>query len=167
VHVAVHQGLQRLPGTVELLDLLDTLGQLPYHGSQGTPPLGTGPAQKHRVDQTLTPDIQAREGVGGTMCVPPRRAGEPSTVTRDGAFLEDQPLPSGSLKDWRLGLTVGRPGRVIRCCTPNLVVANRVQGPVGRWRRLPSRLRALPAVLGRERAAGLADQARVRFHAAA
>jgi hypothetical protein len=34
-------------------------------------------------------------------------------------------------------------------------------------RRLPSMLRALPAVLGPERVAGLADQARVRFHAAA
>jgi hypothetical protein len=34
-------------------------------------------------------------------------------------------------------------------------------------RRLPSMLRQLPAVLGPERVAGLADQARVRFHAAA
>jgi hypothetical protein len=34
-------------------------------------------------------------------------------------------------------------------------------------RRLPSMLRALPAVLGPERVAWLADQARVRFHAAA
>jgi hypothetical protein len=33
--------------------------------------------------------------------------------------------------------------------------------------RLPSLLRALPAVLGPERVAWLADQARVRFHAAA
>jgi hypothetical protein len=34
-------------------------------------------------------------------------------------------------------------------------------------RRLPSMLRALPAVLGPERVAALADQARIRFHAAA
>jgi hypothetical protein len=39
--------------------------------------------------------------------------------------------------------------------------------PVVAARRLPSMLRALPAVLGPERVAGLADQARVRFHAAA
>jgi hypothetical protein len=34
-------------------------------------------------------------------------------------------------------------------------------------RRLPSMLRQLPTVLGPERVAGLADQARLRFHAAA
>jgi hypothetical protein len=45
------------------------------------------------------------------------------------------------------------------------VVTNGV--PVVPARRLPSMLRALPAVLGPERVAGLADQARVRFHAAA
>ena len=39
--------------------------------------------------------------------------------------------------------------------------------PVVPARRLPSMLRHLPAVLGPERVAGLADQARVRFHAAA
>jgi hypothetical protein len=39
--------------------------------------------------------------------------------------------------------------------------------PVVAARRLPSMLRALPAVLGPERVANLADQARVRFHAAA
>jgi hypothetical protein len=39
--------------------------------------------------------------------------------------------------------------------------------PVVPARRLPSMLRALPPVLGPERIAGLADQARVRFHAAA
>ena len=39
--------------------------------------------------------------------------------------------------------------------------------PVVSARRLPSMLRALPAVLGPERVAILADQARVRFHAAA
>jgi hypothetical protein len=39
--------------------------------------------------------------------------------------------------------------------------------PVMPARRLPSMLRALPAVLGPERVADLADQARVRFHAAA
>ena len=39
--------------------------------------------------------------------------------------------------------------------------------PVVAARRLPSMLRALPAVLGPERVAGLADRARVRFHAAA
>ena len=38
--------------------------------------------------------------------------------------------------------------------------------PVAPARRLPSLLRALPAVLGPERVAVLADQARVRFHAA-
>jgi hypothetical protein len=38
--------------------------------------------------------------------------------------------------------------------------------PVVPARRLPSMLRALPAVLGPERVAGLADQARVCFHAA-
>jgi len=38
--------------------------------------------------------------------------------------------------------------------------------PVVPARRLPSMLRALPAVPGPERVAGLADQARVRFHAA-
>ncbi len=37
--------------------------------------------------------------------------------------------------------------------------------PVVSARRLPSMLRALPAVLGPERVADLADQARVRFHA--
>jgi hypothetical protein len=43
-----------------------------------------------------------------------------------------------------------------------------VQGvPVVPARRLPSMLRQLPAVLGPERVAVLADQARVRFHAAA
>jgi hypothetical protein len=43
-----------------------------------------------------------------------------------------------------------------------------VQGvPVVAARRLPSMLRQLPAVLGPERVAVLADQARVRFHAAA
>jgi len=45
------------------------------------------------------------------------------------------------------------------------VVMNGV--PVVPARRLPSMLRALPAVLGPERVVGLADQARVRFHAAA
>jgi hypothetical protein len=39
--------------------------------------------------------------------------------------------------------------------------------PVVPARRLPSMLRALSPVLGPERVAGLADQARVRFHAAA
>ena len=39
--------------------------------------------------------------------------------------------------------------------------------PVVSARRLPSLLRQLPAVLGLERVAWLADQARVRFHAAA
>jgi hypothetical protein len=39
--------------------------------------------------------------------------------------------------------------------------------PVVPARRLPSMLRALPALLGPERIAALADQARVRFHAAA
>jgi hypothetical protein len=39
--------------------------------------------------------------------------------------------------------------------------------PVVAARRLPSMLRALPAVLGPERVADLADQARIRFHAAA
>jgi hypothetical protein len=38
--------------------------------------------------------------------------------------------------------------------------------PVVPARRLPSMLRELPAVLGVERVADLADQARVRFHAA-
>jgi hypothetical protein len=45
------------------------------------------------------------------------------------------------------------------------VVTNGV--PVVAARRLPSMLRELPAVLGPERVAALADQARVRFHAAA
>jgi hypothetical protein len=39
--------------------------------------------------------------------------------------------------------------------------------PVVAARRLPSMLRQLPAVLGPERVAWLADQARIRFHAAA
>jgi hypothetical protein len=39
--------------------------------------------------------------------------------------------------------------------------------PVVSARRLPSMLRQLPTVLGPERVAGLADQARVRFRAAA
>jgi hypothetical protein len=39
--------------------------------------------------------------------------------------------------------------------------------PVVSARRLPSMLRQLPAVLGPERVAVLADQARIRFHAAA
>jgi hypothetical protein len=39
--------------------------------------------------------------------------------------------------------------------------------PVVAARRLPSMLRQLPAVLGPERVAVLADQARVSFHAAA
>jgi hypothetical protein len=39
--------------------------------------------------------------------------------------------------------------------------------PVVAARRLPSMLRQLPAVLGPERVASLADQARARFHAAA
>jgi Nuclease-related domain len=39
--------------------------------------------------------------------------------------------------------------------------------PVVAAKRLPSMLRALPAVLGPERIGGLADHARVRFHAAA
>jgi hypothetical protein len=39
--------------------------------------------------------------------------------------------------------------------------------PVVAARRLPRMLRQLPAVLGPERVVGLADQARVRFHAAA
>ena len=43
-----------------------------------------------------------------------------------------------------------------------------IQGvPVVAARWLPSMLRQLPAVLGPERVAWLADQARVRFHAAA
>ena len=45
------------------------------------------------------------------------------------------------------------------------VITNGV--PVVAARRLPSMLRALPAVLGPERVAALADQARVRFRAAA
>jgi hypothetical protein len=39
--------------------------------------------------------------------------------------------------------------------------------PVVSARRLPSMLRALPVVLAPERVAALADQARLRFHAAA
>jgi len=39
--------------------------------------------------------------------------------------------------------------------------------PVVAAKRLPSMLRQLPAVLGPERVAWLAHQARVRFHAAA
>ena len=38
--------------------------------------------------------------------------------------------------------------------------------PVVAARSLPSMLRALPAVLGPERVAALADQARIRFHVA-
>ena len=38
--------------------------------------------------------------------------------------------------------------------------------PVAPARRLPSRLRDLPAVLSPERVADLANQARIRFHAA-
>jgi hypothetical protein len=45
------------------------------------------------------------------------------------------------------------------------VVMNGV--PVVAARRLPSMLRALPAVLGPERVASLTDQARIGFHAAA
>jgi hypothetical protein len=45
------------------------------------------------------------------------------------------------------------------------VVANGV--PVVPTRRLPGMLRQLPAVLGPERVADLANQARMRFHAAA
>jgi hypothetical protein len=45
------------------------------------------------------------------------------------------------------------------------VVMNGV--PVVAAGRLPSMLRALPAVLGPERVAAVADQARIRFHAAA
>ena len=45
------------------------------------------------------------------------------------------------------------------------VVVNGV--PVVTARHLPSMLRALPAVLGPERVAALANQARIRFHAAA
>ena len=44
------------------------------------------------------------------------------------------------------------------------VVTNGV--PVVAAQQLPSMLRALPALLGPERVAGLADQARIRFHAA-
>ena len=39
--------------------------------------------------------------------------------------------------------------------------------PVVVGRRLPELLRHLPAVLGPERIAGLANQARIRFHSAA
>jgi hypothetical protein len=39
--------------------------------------------------------------------------------------------------------------------------------PIIPARRLPTMLRALPTVLGPERVVDLADQARVRFHAAA
>jgi len=39
--------------------------------------------------------------------------------------------------------------------------------PVVPARRLPSTLRILPAVLGPERVAAVADQARIRFRAAA
>jgi hypothetical protein len=39
--------------------------------------------------------------------------------------------------------------------------------PVVSARRLPGMLRQLPVVLGPERVTGLADQARVHFHAAA
>jgi hypothetical protein len=39
--------------------------------------------------------------------------------------------------------------------------------PVVRAGRLPSMLRQLPAVLGPERVAGLADRARIRFRPAA
>jgi len=45
------------------------------------------------------------------------------------------------------------------------VVTNGV--PVVSARRVPSMLRQLPAVLGPERVAWLADQARIRFNAAA
>jgi hypothetical protein len=45
------------------------------------------------------------------------------------------------------------------------VVMNGV--PIVSARRLPSMLRQLPAVLGPERVVDLANQARVRFHAAA
>ena len=40
---------------------------------------------------------------------------------------------------WPSGLTTGRPGRVTRYCTPHLVIANRVQGPDGRWTALDGR----------------------------
>jgi hypothetical protein len=48
---------------------------------------------------------------------------------------------------------------------PGKVVMNGV--PLVAARRLPSMLRALPAVLGPERVASLTDQARIGFHAAA
>jgi hypothetical protein len=47
-----------------------------------------------------------------------------------------------------------------------IVVVHGAQVRVVPARRLPSMLGALPAVLGPERVAVLADQARVRFHAA-
>jgi hypothetical protein len=49
--------------------------------------------------------------------------------------------------------------------SPGKVVMDGV--PVVAARGLPSMLRALPAVVGPERVAWLADQARIRLHAAA
>ena len=69
------------------------------------------------------------------------------------------------------------PGVVVVVVVVPIVAVHGVQVPWGKVvadgvpvvaaRRLPSMLRQLPAVLGLERVAGLADQARVRFHAAA
>jgi AAA domain/TrwC relaxase len=39
---------------------------------------------------------------------------------------------------WRSASTTGRPGRATRCCT-HLVIANRVQGPDGRWTAVDGR----------------------------
>jgi hypothetical protein len=65
------------------------------------------------VDQTLTPGIQAREGVGGTTCVSPRPAGEPSTVTRDRAFLEDPAVAVGIVEEDERVPVAARPSWVI------------------------------------------------------
>jgi Nuclease-related domain len=98
---------------------------------------------------------------------------DPSGRLWHGRFLLASTLQAVSFEADRAALVLPDPGVVV---VP-IVAVHGAQVPWGKVvmsgvpivaaRRLPSMLRALPVVLGPERVAGLADQARVRFHAAA
>jgi hypothetical protein len=81
-------------------------------------------------------------------------------IARAGRLRPTKPPRSWPIRKWRCRSWLFTAPR-----SPGQVVMDRM--PVVPARRLPSMLRALPELLEPERIASLADQARVRFHAAA
>jgi hypothetical protein len=146
------------------------LGPLERHGWAVLHDLG-GPRQP---GQPRPPGDRPRWGVRDRLQAVPRPPpARPSGRLWHGRYSLTPTLQSVSFEADQAALVLTEPDVVV---VPIMAVHGAqvpwgkvvVQGvPVVSARRLPSMLRQLPAVLAPERVAVLADQARVRFHAAA